>query len=283
MSSSRADRDEDAPATQALADTPMELWSYTSAAPAQQTTGSVLTSDVGKNTQAIHTPATVFRNHALGLPAEPCIVSCYDCMLPKLCCAYLPGANAGPSKQPVEQMASRKMAAPTESGLHLAISRPSLKPSEVLISRASLFYCATFPAHAGFPSSREPLLPSLSPNRRTNSNLLLRLSGWGWNSLWAYAVLLQTAFWSYSQWQIYSTLHLCKLWRRHPECASRDPRRLKSPVRCHLWPGCRLPAERERSARQGQERPSPEAAVGRPKAHTCRSEALAARPWPAPR
>lgn len=58
---------------------------------------------------------------------------------------------------------SAAAAADEEASRHrVAQQRRSLKPSEMLIPRDSMFYCSTFPARPGFPSSRKPLLLAVS-------------------------------------------------------------------------------------------------------------------------
>ncbi len=55
------------------------------------------------------------------------------------------------------------MPRPAGIGARLRANAPKQapqKPSDMLISRTGLFYCATFPSKAGLPSSREPLASS---------------------------------------------------------------------------------------------------------------------------
>ena len=77
-----------------------------------------------------------------------------------------PVIGAGIPGQPGEALQhGRSTAAAGDSEAHRhrrgARQRRSLKPSQMLISRDSLFYCSTFPANPGFPSSRETAILAL--------------------------------------------------------------------------------------------------------------------------
>ena len=60
-----------------------------------------------------------------------------------------------------------------------APQRAAQKPSDMLISRTGLFYCATFPSRPGLPSSREPLHLPLSKTQswRNSSSTEIDMEG----------------------------------------------------------------------------------------------------------
>ena len=62
---------------------------------------------------------------------------------------------AGRGRQAEGESSSAQDLGLTKRGRRRAQHGTLLKPSDMLISRASLFYSSTFPAHAGFPSTRE--------------------------------------------------------------------------------------------------------------------------------
>lgn len=83
-------------------------------------------------------------------------------------------AGLAQAEVPVQQTEACVAAnVPHPSGIHARL-RPiakapqhaAQKPSDMLISRTGLFYCATFPSRPGLPSSREPLHLPLSQHSR---------------------------------------------------------------------------------------------------------------------
>ena len=62
---------------------------------------------------------------------------------------------AGPSRQAEGERNSAPDVVFANTDRRRAQQGRALKPSDMPVSRASLFYSSTFPAHAGFPSTRE--------------------------------------------------------------------------------------------------------------------------------
>ena len=63
--------------------------------------------------------------------------------------------SAGPSRQAEGERDSAPGVVSATRKCRRAQQGKSLKPCDMPVSRASLFYSSTFPAHAGFPSTRE--------------------------------------------------------------------------------------------------------------------------------
>lgn len=73
-----------------------------------------------------------------------------------LACKQTSGSCAGATAQPAVQPEGSHREAAGGNKRQKAQQRKCLKPSEMLIFRDTLFYCSTFPAQPGFPSSCKP-------------------------------------------------------------------------------------------------------------------------------
>ena len=141
------------------------------------------------------------------------------------------------------------------------IKTPALKPSEIVISRTGLFYCASFPRRPGLPTSRvQPLITLLfsqiPPSQScfifkspltlllTHTCLSLALSahgvhlwsarGWAGPPLVAFLQRRKAASLLPSEVSSFLKLSACLSWRRHPQRAAQPEVRTARPVRGHL-------------------------------------------------